>query len=65
MGGRIGQSVALNYPRRLQSLALCDTAAAIAPEAQPLWQERIDRVREKKVWHLSWSQPWNGGSYDF
>lgn len=49
MGGMIGQSAALNYPRRLKSLALCDTAAAIAPEAQPLWQERIDAVREKGV----------------
>jgi 3-oxoadipate enol-lactonase len=49
MGGMIGQSVALNYPRRLKSLALCDTAAAIAPEAQPIWQERIDAVREKGV----------------
>jgi 3-oxoadipate enol-lactonase len=49
MGGMIGQSVALNYPKRLESLALCDTGAAIAPEAQPIWQERIDAVREKGV----------------
>jgi 3-oxoadipate enol-lactonase len=49
MGGMIGQSVALNYPKRLRSLALCDTAATIAPEAQPLWQERIDAVREKGI----------------
>jgi pimeloyl-ACP methyl ester carboxylesterase len=28
---------------------LCDTGAAIAPEAQPIWQERIDAVREKGV----------------
>jgi len=49
MGGMIGQSVALNYPKRLKSLALCDTAAVIAPEAQPIWQERIDAVREKGV----------------
>lgn len=45
MGGMIGQSVALNYPKRLESLALCDTGAAIAPEAQSIWQERIDAVR--------------------
>ena len=49
MGGMIGQSVALNYPKRLRSLTLCDTGAAIAPEAQPIWQERIDAVREKGV----------------
>jgi 3-oxoadipate enol-lactonase len=49
MGGMIGQSVALNYPKRLQSLALCDTGAAIAPDAQPIWQERIDAVRDRGV----------------
>ena len=49
LGGMIGQSVALNHPRRLKSLALCDSAAAIAPEAQSIWQERLDAVREKGV----------------
>jgi 3-oxoadipate enol-lactonase len=49
MGGMIGQCVALKYPKRLKSLALCDTMAVIAPEAQPLWQERIDAVRERGV----------------
>lgn len=47
MGGMIGQSVALNHPDRLFSLALCDTAAAVPEEAQPLWQERIDAARQK------------------
>ena len=47
LGGMIGQSVALSYPRRLRSLSLCDTGAAIAPEAQPIWQERIDAVRDR------------------
>jgi len=41
MGGMIGQYIALNHPDRLQSLALCDTAAVIPQEAQPVWQERI------------------------
>jgi 3-oxoadipate enol-lactonase len=49
MGGMIGQSVALNYPKRLKSLALCDTMAVVPQEAQPIWQERIDAVREKGV----------------
>jgi 3-oxoadipate enol-lactonase len=49
MGGMIGQSVALNYPKRLQSLALCDTMAVVSEEVQPIWQERIDAVREKGV----------------
>ena len=46
MGGMIGQYLALNHGNRLRSLALCDTAALIAPEAQPVWQERIDTARE-------------------
>jgi len=33
IGGMIGQSVALNHPKRLKSLTLCDTGAVIAPEA--------------------------------
>ncbi|MFZ0131199.1 MAG: 3-oxoadipate enol-lactonase [Desulfobacterales bacterium] len=45
MGGMIGQAVALNHPERLQSLVLCDTAAVIPPEAQPLWQQRIEKAR--------------------
>jgi len=49
LGGMIGQSVALNYPKRLRSLVLSDTAAAIAPEAQSIWEERIDAIREKGV----------------
>ena len=47
MGGMIGQSIALNHPKRLKSLALCDTTAVIAAEAQPIWQERIDAARKK------------------
>jgi 3-oxoadipate enol-lactonase len=49
MGGMIGQAVVLNHPDRLESLALCDTTGAIPLEAQHLWQERIDAVREKGI----------------
>jgi 3-oxoadipate enol-lactonase len=47
MGGMIGQSLALNYSHRLKSLVLCDTASIVPAEAQPIWQERIDKAREK------------------
>jgi 3-oxoadipate enol-lactonase len=46
MGGMIGQSIALNYPYRLLSLSLCDTAGIIPAEAQPIWEERIEGVRK-------------------
>jgi len=49
MGGMIGQSIALHHRNRLKSIALCDTGAVIAAEAQPIWQERLYAVREKGV----------------
>jgi 3-oxoadipate enol-lactonase len=47
MGGMIGQCLALNYSHRVKSLALCDTAAIVPAEAQPLWQERMDKACKK------------------
>jgi 3-oxoadipate enol-lactonase len=52
MGGMIGQAVALAHPDRLTSLALCDTAAALPPDAQPVWIERIRTAREKGLAQL-------------
>ena len=46
MGGMIGQYLALKYPQRLRSLILCDTAAVVSKENQPVWQARIDAARE-------------------
>lgn len=45
MGGMIGQCIALNHPGRFRSLSLCDTAAVLPKEADPVWQERIDLAR--------------------
>jgi 3-oxoadipate enol-lactonase len=47
MGGMIGQYLALNHADRLEKLVLCDTAALLPQEAQPIWQERIELAREK------------------
>jgi len=47
VGGMIGQALALNYQKRLRSLALCDTASVAPPEAQPIWDERIKQTRAK------------------
>jgi 3-oxoadipate enol-lactonase len=47
MGGMIGQSLALSSPHRLRSLVLCDTASVIPQEAQPIWQERINKALSK------------------
>jgi 3-oxoadipate enol-lactonase len=46
LGGMIGLNLALRFPRRLQSLTLCDTAAILPDDAQPVWQERIHLARD-------------------
>lgn len=46
MGGMIGQSIALRYPERLATLALCDTMAVVPDEMQGVWLERIATAQE-------------------
>jgi 3-oxoadipate enol-lactonase len=41
MGGMIGQTLALNHPGVLETLALCDTSSRVPPESYPMWDERI------------------------
>lgn len=55
MGGMIGQCIALNHPGRFRSLSLCDTAAIIPKEADPIWQERIDLARKEGMAPLAQS----------
>ena len=47
LGGMIGQYLTLSHPHRLKSLALCDTSAIAPADAQPLWQERIEKARKQ------------------
>ena len=47
IGGMIGQCLALNYSNRLRTLSLCDTAAIIPEDAQPLFEERIRMARDQ------------------
>jgi 3-oxoadipate enol-lactonase len=53
MGGMIGQCLGLNHPHRFKNLVLCDTASIVPAESQPLWQERLDKVRKKGMEALS------------
>jgi 3-oxoadipate enol-lactonase len=47
MGGMIGMTYALKYPRAFKSLVLCDTSSRIPPEAKPVWEERIKIAGEQ------------------
>jgi len=47
MGGMIGMTYALKYPRAFKSLVLCDTSSRVPPEAKPIWEERIKIAAEQ------------------
>jgi len=47
MGGMIGMTFALKYPKRLRTLILCDTSSRIPPEAGPIWEGRIKTAAEQ------------------
>ena len=47
MGGMIGQTFALKYPGRFESMVLADTTSRNPPEAAAMWADRVKTVREK------------------
>jgi 3-oxoadipate enol-lactonase len=47
MGGMIGMTFALKYPKRLRSLVLCDTSSRIPAEAGAIWEGRIKTATEQ------------------
>ncbi len=49
MGGMIAQQFALDYPKRVTSLTLADTASRTPPEARPMWDERAALVRREGI----------------
>jgi 3-oxoadipate enol-lactonase len=47
MGGMIGMTFALQHPKRLRTLVLCDTSSRIPAEAGPVWAGRIKIAAEQ------------------
>lgn len=41
LGGMIGETFALQYPDRLETLVLCDTTSRYPSEAAAMWEDRI------------------------
>ena len=47
LGGMVGQALALRKAQPLVSLALCATSSRIAPEAHPIWDDRINTAQSQ------------------
>jgi 3-oxoadipate enol-lactonase len=47
MGGMIGQTFALKFPGVFASMVLADTTSRYAPEAWPMWLQRIKLAQDK------------------
>ncbi|MDQ3261535.1 MAG: 3-oxoadipate enol-lactonase [Pseudomonadota bacterium] len=47
LGGMVGQALALRKAQPLVGLTLCATSSRIAPEAQPIWDDRIHTAQSQ------------------
>ncbi len=45
MGGMVGQELALRHPQRVRALVIANSSGGYPPEAQALWQQRIEAVQ--------------------
>jgi 3-oxoadipate enol-lactonase len=45
MGGMVGQELALRHPQRVRALVIANSSGGYPPEAQALWQQRIETVQ--------------------
>lgn len=50
IGGMICQHLGLRHPERLLSLTLACTTGRLAPDAIPIWDERLEEIANKGVW---------------
>jgi 3-oxoadipate enol-lactonase len=47
IGGMIAQRLALEHPKRLHALVLCDTTARSDPSSRPVWEDRFGLARDR------------------
>ncbi len=53
MGGMVGQELALRRPELIQALVIANSSGGYGPEAKPMWQQRIESVRNGGMWAIA------------